>query len=348
MKKLYILIALLLWGAAATAQQKLTLFGIAQKWQKQEYALAVEGKAEFPACVNAFTAVFNDNPMLHAFGARVSGSDEGGSVPVADFKLDAANGYAKISLKAKQPAAAEARLWTLPRGRQVFVVKMVNMEEDTLPRIFFFYVDALGSRLVPAPEPDGLVYGEIADFLISPSGNRIEVKMENQPSDYMELQESGRFVYLKYAQNAFACYVLDPDASGKTNIRATPGGEVIGTLGAKQTDDDGVYTLSVFKPTDGWWQILDKNIGGVAIKKEGWIHYSVLAMRTRNYGREMLPLRSSPSQKASSVAAIGEVEMVVRPMDISADGKWVKVKCDAGTGWIELEWLCGNPYSTCP
>ena len=38
---------------------------------------------------------------------------------------------------------------------------------------------------------------------------------------------------------------------------------------------------------------------------------------------------------------------MLRPVDIR--GNWVKVKTIDGkhTGWIESEWLCGNPLTNC-
>ena len=77
-----------------------------------------------------------------------------------------------------------------------------------------------------------------------------------------------------------------------------------------------------------------------------WIHYSVLGMGTRNYGKEKLTLRQSPNAKSAAVYSFTK-EIVLRPMDIKGD--WVKVKTIDGkyTGWIEADWLCGNSLTNC-
>lgn len=349
MNKVIISLAAMLCCICLEAQQKVSRFRIAETWDKQEYVLAVDGPAVCSACVDVFAQKFYGNPMLHALGASFSGEEADVDVPVAAFKADDKNGYCMIRLKSRQLAETEAKLWTLPDGKQVFVVKMVNWEEDTLPRIFFFDVDTENGRLVPGDEPDGLVYGSIENFLLPRRGNRIVVKWENRPSDLIVLQDDGSFVYLAYAANAFSCYVLDPDPSGKTNLRSSPGGKIIGQISESASDDEGgALIVSVFNPTKGWWQILEKSVGGLKISGEGWIHYSVLAMRTRNYGQETLKLHADPSAESAVTGYIYQEEATVRPMDISPDGEWTKVKGPDGTGWLESRWLCGNPYTTCP
>ena len=138
--------------------------------------------------------------------------------------------------------------------------------------------------------------------------------------------------------------ILIMDSDRYTNLRKSPGGSVLGRLDNSENE----YVITICEPANGWWRIFDDFVGSMELSGEAWIHYSVLGMRTRNYGGQALPLRASASEQAAVVATIREEEETVRPMDISADGKWTKVKCDAGTGWIESRWLCGNPYTTCP
>ena len=69
-------------------------------------------------------------------------------------------------------------------------------------------------------------------------------------------------------------------------------------------------------------------------------------MGTRNYGKQKLILRKSPNAKAAIVYSFTD-EIMLRPMEIKGD--WVKVKTTDGkyTGWIEIEWLCGNALTNC-
>ena len=111
--------------------------------------------------------------------------------------------------------------------------------------------------------------------------------------------------------------------------------------------------IEVEKPTNGWWKIVgdDYDTGDEQGTLKGsstgyWIHYSVLGVGTRNYGKQKLTLRQSPNAKSAAVYSFTK-EIVLRPMDIKGD--WVKVKTTDGkyTGWIEMDWLCGNSLTNC-
>ena len=146
------------------------------------------------------------------------------------------------------------------------------------------------------------------------------------------------------------CFIVD---ESKTNIRQTPGGAVIAQLSPEQ-----IYSLIVTKPSNGWWQIEYSSVslegdeeGEIQLAPRGtpcWIHYSVLCISTRNYGENAkLDLYAEPSWKAAvSGTLIGET--LVHPIDVSADGGWVKVRYEQLTGWVRVEDLCSNPLTTCP
>ena len=367
MKKILIATLGLMCMLPMFGQQKLSLYSIAHNWDRQkEYSFA-NGEPEhaFDEMVISFAQEFMANPMLHALEAQFTGDAENIDVPVQKFTLDEKNSYVRLSLKSDDIAETEARFWPLSGDKGWFVIKMINHDEDTLPRIYFLSVDLARGVMTPAREPDGMNYGFADNFLLPRTGNTIEVFSQYYPSDHIVLQD-GVFVYQESAPNATSCYVNDPDPSGITNIRATPGGKIIIRLGeavaspvsAKALDKDeidmgpdddgGSDILTIFNPRNGWWQIHSKRINGVAVEKEAWIHYSVLEMRTRNYGGQALNLHKEPSADAEVVAVIRDEEAPVRPMDMSQDGNWMKVKAKAGTGWIETSWLCGNPYTTCP
>lgn len=143
--------------------------------------------------------------------------------------------------------------------------------------------------------------------------------------------------------------VFTMDNNGKfTNVRNSPNGKIVGRI---PTDVSAM--IGVEKPTKGWWKIVGNDYytgdekGVLKGSTSGyWIHYSVLAMGTRNYGGQTLVLRQSPDAKSSKVYQFSK-EIMLRPMEIKGD--WVKVQtCDGKyTGWIEEEWLCGNSLTNC-
>lgn len=148
--------------------------------------------------------------------------------------------------------------------------------------------------------------------------------------------------------NSLSAYIIDDTP---TNVRSAPNGNVVLKLRC-----DASYIVEVTTPRDGWWRLtyVEKAEEGEEIDlkkiqaKQFWVHASVLALGTRNYGGERLVLRDEPSENAKVVYAFNE-EMSVTPLDVKDD--WVKVSIGDGKGkhigWIETEWLCSNPLTNC-
>lgn len=141
---------------------------------------------------------------------------------------------------------------------------------------------------------------------------------------------------------------VSDETNSPTNIRETPKGKVVLTIPA---GDDCM--LSVNGVANGWWYVEGpvRIYGDGSEKTEtlpngGWIHSSVLAVASRNYGGDTFHLRESPEEGSKIIYSFSE-EMLLRPVDMSAD--WVKVKTTDGKheGWIEAQSLCGNPMSNC-
>lgn len=149
---------------------------------------------------------------------------------------------------------------------------------------------------------------------------------------------------------ALEAFISDNTGS-LTNVRNAPNGKVV----AKLNPGSGIM-MNVESPKNGWWKIVDgyysdpdKDLADEYLKGSTtgyWIHYSVLALGTRNYGGQTLHLRKSPSARAQSTYSFKE-EIILRPIEVKGD--WMKVKTVDGkhTGWIELEWLCGNSVTNC-
>lgn len=134
-----------------------------------------------------------------------------------------------------------------------------------------------------------------------------------------------------------------------TNVRNAPNGKIVAKLPV-----ESIIILTVESPTKGWWKISNgeyEEVENGEKKLKGsttgyWLHSSVLGISTRNYGGQRLHLRKSPSSKSASNYSFTE-ELILNPVDIK--GTWVKVKTIDGKhiGWIEIEWLCGNPLTNC-
>ncbi len=142
----------------------------------------------------------------------------------------------------------------------------------------------------------------------------------------------------------FHAYLNDPDDSG-TNIRKSPGGEVVLVLVTDDLNFEYFFTLT--ESQNGWFKVKSP-IGGMENDfeipgQQGWIHGSVISVDTRNYGGEKLELLDKPED--GKIVAVIEEESGLTVKDMC--GKWVLVEYNGITGWIESYWLCGNPLTTC-
>ncbi len=139
------------------------------------------------------------------------------------------------------------------------------------------------------------------------------------------------------AQDMLEAMLTDSDET--TNIRSTPGGNVVMKLNSGKDDSMKAYVFMLTSPQNGWWKIDDlwnaaddeeETVLQGSDTGEYWIHYSVLGVDTRNYGGQEL-----------------YQELTLMPIDVQGD--WVKVKVSGFDviGWIEVEWLCSNPLTNC-
>lgn len=144
--------------------------------------------------------------------------------------------------------------------------------------------------------------------------------------------------------NELTCFIYDPDENGMTNIREKPGGKVL-----FQVPGRDATVLTVLVQPGGWWRIKDPaaDFGDeYKIPASGaWIHRSVLALGTDNGDGHYRLLRTEPRLDAPRIGFIKQFNALLRPLEMSADGKWVKVSYDPGdfpghtngkmTGWIQ-------------
>lgn len=145
-------------------------------------------------------------------------------------------------------------------------------------------------------------------------------------------------------------YLNDPDTTG-SNIRSSPGGNIISTL--HYTPENFVYFITAYVAHNGWIKI-DDLIRGMDsdIKLPSnvcWIHGSILSVDTRNYGGEIISVYAE-SDRSSIVINKIEKEMTGLTL-LDLCGNWAEVEWTEDemifSGWIEIEWLCGNPLTNC-
>ena len=155
-------------------------------------------------------------------------------------------------------------------------------------------------------------------------------------------------VFNVMAQNGIAVFVNDPTKSA-TNVREKPNGAIVGKLKA-----GGDYIAGISRCVKGWCQVdgIEEATEAKEVKMKSrtgelWMHYSVLAFSSRNYGDQLLSIMSEPDKNSLPVFSF-KGEALLRPLELK-DG-WVKVETmdKIHQGWISDEWICGNPLTTCP
>jgi len=144
-------------------------------------------------------------------------------------------------------------------------------------------------------------------------------------------------------------YLSDPDPNG-ANVRECPGGKVIKVL---RTDVE--WMIDLHEAWNGWFRINPKiyseEADEIDLKTVNcWVHGSILASSTRNYGGQTLKFYARPDTKSNVNFTVSD-EISVTFVDIKKG--WAQV-CYVNKdgkkliGWIEDKWLCPNPYTTCP
>lgn len=340
----------LLAPAAAQDAKPWTIYRIAERWSYEEVPVPeIKGTPGIADFAVAFADKYPGYPLTDEIKAYLTVKGHEGE-DVDEFLLDRAAGYLSIDFMSDATFAAEMCYWNVKNGGQRFAVKLVDYAGDTMPRLFIYEYDRQKGVLVPhSEEPIDFMYGNVINFVLPRQGKDIEVINEFGPSEWIRFNsETGVFTYESGKPKAVVyCFISDKSA---TNVRNAPSGKVIGKI-----EKAGAYSLTVFNPQNGWWQILNnvilEDIDGednFEFEEDAWIHYSVLGIGTRNYGGETIELRAEPREDAAVSGKITKREVTVRPLDVSEDGEWVKVKWNDVTGWIDTYWLCANTLTTCP
>ena len=139
-------------------------------------------------------------------------------------------------------------------------------------------------------------------------------------------------------KNELNCFIRDPQEGSLTNIRNAPKGKIVYKADAL----DPIQLTAIVQP-GGWWKIKGAELMqyGDIIKinsKEAWIHYSVLALGTENSDGQPRILLTEPRKGAKPAGTIKQHNAMIRPLELSEDGLWVKAKWEDITGWIEVKY----------
>lgn len=217
---------------------------------------------------------------------------------------------------------------------------ILEYADDTIDTLHYFsYDEQLARYELRSKSSDS--------FAMIPRSKRMDLHLLEL---ILRFKGETRTLLLHNVSDAMGVFIHDTQA-GDTNLRNGPKGDVV-----CQLDKKGTYLLSVCAVQDGWWRICanqisvyeTENEGVAAIRKSGdaWIHSSVIAMDTRNYGGQKLHLRDRPSREGRIVYSFTK-EILLRPLEWR--GEWVKVQTvdKKHQGWIHSQWLCGNPLTTC-
>jgi len=144
--------------------------------------------------------------------------------------------------------------------------------------------------------------------------------------------------------NKLRVYIHDPDTL-PTNVRNSPRGKII--LKLPKSDDYEVWLNGV---SDGWFKVAD--IEGINDETfhanvNGYIHGSILAVDTRNYGGETINLYSNADASSKTVYSFKQ-ELRLTLISANKNANWIKVKYNSKIkGWIKRKWLCGSLRTNC-
>jgi len=133
-----------------------------------------------------------------------------------------------------------------------------------------------------------------------------------------------------------------------TNVRNKPKGDII--LKLPKTGDYEVYLKGEL---NGWFKVdeIDEiNENKIHENVDGFIHGSILAAATRNYGGEKIHIYKQANDMSDIVYTLTQETMVFL-VSSNKKGNWLKVRIKTDKsiyeGWIRSDWLCGSIRTNC-
>ncbi len=164
------------------------------------------------------------------------------------------------------------------------------------------------------------------------------------------LNEADEISTANPCETSFGVYVIDP-GEAFTNVRNAPGGDVIMELAHGELGEE--YMLDIIEAQDGWFKFFGPILGGERDFDVpggfGWVHHSIVATDTRNYGSQPISLYESPDETSKLVGTIDMESGGLKVLDACQEWVLIELKHDDyyRKGWMKTEWCCGNPFTNC-
>jgi hypothetical protein len=138
----------------------------------------------------------------------------------------------------------------------------------------------------------------------------------------------------------FATYVVYEDS---LPIYDSANGEVLSYFRFEDDpsyDFGGGFTFS--NSMHGWLQVSENE--SYSKVSSYWIKSSNVMIGTRNYGNEVISLKSQPND-ASEISGFIYQETETEVLEFY--NNWVYISVDGEDGWLSPEFICTNPMTTC-
>ncbi len=143
---------------------------------------------------------------------------------------------------------------------------------------------------------------------------------------------------------AVSAYARDPEP-GTLALRAEPNAEAE-TI--KQLPSEAAIELSVtIAVAQDEWVRVDRAVSEderLEFSGQGWLPANQLALRTKGYDTDGVPLYDSASEDGRAIAKLPADYPVTL---VSCDRDWVKIETETQQGWLAPADQCANPYTTC-
>ncbi len=202
--------------------------------------------------------------------------------------------------------------------------------------LLFLFVISCGSKEEPEKKEETPPKEETVDDVSNVASDETETLKNEATNESMDCSGS------------VGAYLNDPDLSG-TNIRNAPNGKVVFKL--VKSDDNFEYFITATAAKEGWFKIEPK-VGGMESditieSEECWIHGSVLGASTRNYGGQTISIFMD-KEKSKEIFQIKQ-ETAFSLIDLCGNMVKIKWNDEKGNheGWMDIDWVCGNPLTNC-
>lgn len=164
-----------------------------------------------------------------------------------------------------------------------------------------------------------------------------------------------KFIYVLFLFNFFIFKSLnaqltelvlnDPDKNAPTNIRAKPGGPVIGTIDSREES----LSVHIVRKEGSYYLVDYYELCGRSRKylpKSGYIHNSLLGGYIQFDKERSIPVYQG-HVKSSPIKRVNYLDGFVSIQDYKNDMMYIYYRPTNEKFWIEDKYICLNPCTTC-